>query len=40
MNSLKRTLGPEDRGRMDRYIDDIREVERRIQRIEARNASR
>ena len=39
MNSLKRTLGPEDRNRMDRYLDDIREVERRIQRTEARNAS-
>ncbi len=39
MNSLKRTLGPEDRSRMDRYIEDIREVERRIQRVEARNAS-
>jgi len=39
MNSLKKTLGPEDRNRMDRYIEDIREVERRIQRVEARNAS-
>jgi hypothetical protein len=39
MSSLKRTLGPEDRGRMDRYIEDIREVERRIQRVEARNES-
>ena len=39
MSSLKRTLGPEDRGRMDRYLEDIREVERRIQRIEARNAA-
>ena len=39
MSSLKRTLGPEDRNRMDRYLDDIREVERRIERIEARNAS-
>ena len=37
MTSLKRTLGPEDRSRMDRYLEDIREVERRIQRIEARN---
>lgn len=37
MTSLKRTLGPEDRTRMDRYLEDIREVERRIQRIEARN---
>jgi hypothetical protein len=39
MTSLKRTLGPEDRTRMDRYLEDIREVERRIQRIEARNLS-
>ncbi len=37
--SLKRTLGAEDRQRMDRYLEDIREVERRIQRIEARNQS-
>jgi hypothetical protein len=37
MSSLKRTLGPEDQTRMDRYLEDIREVERRIQRIEARN---
>ncbi|HET9425378.1 MAG TPA: DUF1552 domain-containing protein [Gemmatimonadaceae bacterium] len=39
MSSLKRTLGPEDQRRMDRYLEDIREVERRIQRIEARNLS-
>jgi len=39
MVTLKSTLGAEDRGRMDRYLDDIREVERRIQRIEARNSS-
>ncbi|MEW5916721.1 MAG: DUF1552 domain-containing protein [Gemmatimonadota bacterium] len=39
MTSLKRTLGPEDRHRMDRYLEDIREVERRIARIEARNVS-
>ena len=38
MSSLKSTLGAEDRSRMDRYLEDIREVERRIQRIEARNA--
>lgn len=37
MSSLKRDLGPEDQRRMERYLDDIREVERRIQRIEARN---
>jgi hypothetical protein len=39
MVQLKRALGPEDRQRLDRYLEDIREVERRIQRIEARNAS-
>ena len=36
---LKRELGPEDRVRMDRYLDNIREIERRIQRIEAHNMS-
>lgn len=39
MSSLKTSLGPDDRHRIDRYLEDIREVERRIQRIEARNAS-
>src|SRR3954465_13062639 len=39
MASLKRDLGPADRTRMDSYLSDIREVERRIQRIEARNES-
>jgi hypothetical protein len=39
MTSMKRTLGTDDRGRVDRYLEDIREVERRLQRIEARNAS-
>jgi hypothetical protein len=39
MTSLKTTLGSDDRQRIDRYLDDIREVERRIQRIEARNTS-
>jgi hypothetical protein len=37
MLSLKGALGPEDQRRLDRYLEDIREVERRIQRIEARN---
>lgn len=36
---LKRVLGPEDRQRMDRYLDNIREIERRIQKIEAHNTS-
>ncbi|HEX9563727.1 MAG TPA: DUF1552 domain-containing protein [Gemmatimonadaceae bacterium] len=39
MTSLKTALGPDDRHRLDRYLEDIREVERRIQRIEARNTS-
>ena len=39
MSSIRRSLGPEDRSRVDRYLEDIREVERRLQRIEARNSS-
>jgi hypothetical protein len=39
MSSLKGQLGPEDKARLDRYMEDIREVERRIQRVEARNTS-
>jgi hypothetical protein len=39
LTSIKRTLGPEDRHRLDSYLEDIREVERRIARIEARNTS-
>lgn len=37
MGSLKRDLGAEDQRRIERYLEDIREVERRIQRVEARN---
>jgi hypothetical protein len=36
---LKRQLKPEDRLRMDQYLENIREIERRIQGIEARNTS-
>ena len=32
---LKNTLGPEDRNRVNQYLDSVREVERRIQRAEA-----
>jgi hypothetical protein len=39
MASLRAELGPEDRHRLGRYLEDIREVERRIQRVEARNMS-
>jgi hypothetical protein len=36
---LKRALGPADRQRLDKYLEDIRELERRIQAVEARNTS-
>jgi len=36
---MQRTLGPADRRRLDEYLTDIREIERRIQRIEAHNTS-
>ncbi|MBU6365288.1 MAG: DUF1552 domain-containing protein [Gemmatimonadetes bacterium] len=39
MASLARTLDAEDRRRLDRYLTEIREVERRIQMVEARNLS-
>jgi hypothetical protein len=39
MASLKRELGPSDRQRLDQYVENIHELERRIQRVEARNAS-
>jgi hypothetical protein len=36
---LQKSLGAGDRQRLDKYLEDVREVERRIQRIEAHNAS-
>ena len=36
---LQATLPPEDRMRIDQYLTDVRELERRIQRTEDRNAS-
>jgi len=36
---LQRTLGPSDRQRLNAYLDDVREIERRIERIEKYNAS-
>jgi hypothetical protein len=36
---LKRELSPADRLRLDKYLEDIRELERRIQAVEARNSS-
>jgi hypothetical protein len=36
---LKREIGAEDRLRIDQYLENIREVERRIQKVEAHNSS-
>jgi hypothetical protein len=36
---LRAELGPADRARLSDYLDDVREIERRIQRIESQNAS-
>ena len=35
--TLKRSLGPNDTVRLDRYLDNVRELERRIQSVEAQN---
>ena len=39
MAGLRREIGADDRHRLDRYVDSIREIEQRIQRIEARNST-
>ena len=39
VTQLRRDLGPGDRARLNDYVENIREIERRIQRVEARNAS-
>jgi hypothetical protein len=36
---LQTTLGTGDRARLNDYLDDVREIERRIQQVEARNLS-
>ena len=38
-NDLKKQLGPDDQRRMDQYLTNIREIERRIQQVENRAAS-
>src|SRR5437588_4950399 len=38
VSQLKRELGPGDRARLNEYLDDIRELERRIQKGEAHNS--
>ena len=39
VGQLKRELGAGDRARLNEYLDDIRELERRIQKVEAHNSS-
>ena len=39
MASLKRQLGNADRVRVDQYLENVRELERRIQKIESQNRS-
>ena len=39
MTRLRNTLGASDRARLSAYLEDIREIERRIQRVEAQNAT-
>ncbi|PYT13752.1 MAG: hypothetical protein DMG59_19475, partial [Acidobacteria bacterium] len=36
---LQKNLGPSDRHRLSTYLDNVREIERRIERIEKYNAS-
>ncbi len=36
---LRRELGPNDQQRLERYLDNVREIERRIQGVEAQNTS-
>jgi len=39
MAKLRRRLGPNDHQRLDRYLENVREIERRIQSVEVRNTS-
>ncbi len=39
VGDMRRQLGAMDRERLDRYLDSVREIERRIERVEARNTS-
>src|SRR5262245_8778936 len=38
-NQLKQQLGAADQARLSDYLDDVREIEQRIQKIEAQNSS-
>src|SRR5262245_13890962 len=39
ISRLRNTLGTSDRARLDSYLEDVKEVERRIRLVEARNSS-
>src|SRR5436305_5653658 len=39
ISTLRKEIGSSDRQRLNEYLENIREIERRIQRVEARNAS-
>jgi hypothetical protein len=39
VQALERGLGPRDKARLSEYMDDVREIERRIQRAETQNAT-
>lgn len=39
VSQLQRDLGPNDRERLERYLENVRELERRIQMVEAQNRS-
>jgi hypothetical protein len=39
VSRLRKELGPSDRNRLSAYLEDVREIERRIQRVEAHNTS-
>jgi hypothetical protein len=39
VKSIRTELGPADRTRLDRYLTDVEEIERRIKMVEARNTS-
>jgi hypothetical protein len=39
ITQLRKEIGASDRARLNEYLENIREIERRIQRVEARNSS-
>jgi hypothetical protein len=39
VSRIAKSLGPSDRGRLDAYLEDVREIERRIQKIEKYNSN-